>query len=62
VVVRAPNFRVIEVAMVPAPFHVVGSVFTRVTVIPGRGRRALLSWRHGAGANHIGRQSVAPRD
>lgn len=61
VVVRAPSSRVIEVATLPAAFHAAGSAI-RVTVIPGRALRVLLSWPHGAAAGRIGRQSAAPRD
>src|SRR5262245_8993363 len=42
--------------MSPRAFHVAAGAMTAFTVLPGRCRRALPPWRHGAMSGHIARQ------
>src|SRR5262245_17050563 len=48
--------------MSPRAFHVAAGAMTAFTVLPGRCRRALPPWRHGAMLGHIARQYAAPHD
>src|SRR5262249_18131341 len=48
--------------MSPRAFHVAAGAMTAFTVLPGRCRRALPPWRHGATSGQIARQYAAPHD